>query len=47
LRITVDKWHLVALANQIVIKVRQRATRDQFSRRGTVADPVWSTGGCC
>jgi transposase len=39
--IAVDKWHLVALANQMVTEVRQRATRDLLGRRGTVADPVW------
>src|SRR4051794_37339734 len=40
-RIAVDKWHLVALANQMVTEVRQRVTRDQLGRRGTAADPVW------
>ena len=40
-RIAVDKWHLVALANQMVTQVRQRVTRDQLGRRGTAADPVW------
>jgi transposase len=40
-RIAVDKWHLVALANQMVTEVRQRVTRDQYGRRGTTADPVW------
>ncbi|HKF88471.1 MAG TPA: ISL3 family transposase [Propionibacteriaceae bacterium] len=39
--IAVDGWHLVALANQMVTEVRQRVTRDQLGRRGTVADPVW------
>jgi transposase len=39
--IAVDKWHLVALANQMVTEVRQWVTRDQLGRRGTVADPVW------
>jgi transposase len=39
--IAVDGWHLVALANQMVTDVRQRLTRDQLGRRGTVADPVW------
>ena len=38
----VDKWHLVALANQMVTEVRQRATRDQYGRRGTSRDPVWA-----
>jgi transposase len=40
-RIAVDKWHLVALGNQMVTEVRQRVTRDQYGRRGTVRDPVW------
>jgi transposase len=40
-QIAVDKWHLVALANQMVSEVRQRVTRDLLGRRGTVADPVW------
>ena len=39
--IAVDKWHLVALANQVVTEVRQRVTRDLLGRRGTVADPMW------
>ncbi|HKH54023.1 MAG TPA: ISL3 family transposase, partial [Propionibacteriaceae bacterium] len=39
--IAVDKWHLVASANQIVTEVRQRVTRDLLGRRGTLADPVW------
>ena len=40
-KIAVDKWHLVALANAMVTEVRQRVTRDLLGRRGTVADPVW------
>ena len=40
-RIAVDKWHLVALANQMLTDVRQRVTRDQLGRRGTTRDPVW------
>lgn len=40
-RIAVDKWHLVALANQMVTEIRQRVTRHQLGRRGTTADPVW------
>jgi transposase len=43
----VDGWHLVALANQTVSEVRQRVTREQLGRRGTVADPMWVTAGCC
>ena len=37
--IAVDKWHLVALANQMVTE-RQRVTRDLLGHRGTVADAV-------
>ena len=40
-KIAVDKWHLAAVANQMVTDVRQRVTRDLLGRRGTVADPVW------
>ena len=39
--IAVDKWHLVALANQMVTEVRQQITREQLGRRSTTADPVW------
>jgi len=41
-RIAVDKWHLVALANQMVTEVRQRVTRTRLGRRGTTADRVWN-----
>jgi len=40
-KIAVDVWHLVALANQMVTEVRQRATREQLGRRGTSRDPIW------
>ena len=40
-KIAVDKWHLVALANTMVTEVRQRVTRDLLGRRGTVRDPIW------
>jgi transposase len=40
-KIAVDKWHLVALANQMLTQVRQRVTRDLLGRRGTIADLVW------
>ena len=40
-KIAVDKWHLVALANQMVTEVWQRVTRDLLGRRGTVTDHVW------
>lgn len=41
-RIAVDKWHLVALANQMLTEVRQRVTRTRLGRRGTSADRVWN-----
>jgi transposase len=40
-KIAVDKWHLVALANQVVTEVRQRVTREQLGRRGTTAEKMW------
>jgi transposase len=40
-KIAVDKWHLVALANTMVTEVRQRVTRTLLGRRGTVDDPIW------
>lgn len=40
-KIAVDKWHLVALANQMVTEVRQRVTREQLGRRGTTKEKVW------
>ncbi len=39
--IAVDKWHLVALANQVLTQVRQRVTREQYGRRGTTREPIW------
>ena len=35
-KIAIDKWHLVALANTMVTEVRQRVTRSLLGRRGTV-----------
>jgi len=40
-KVAVDKWHLVALANQMVTDVRQRVTREQLGRRGTTREQVW------
>ena len=40
--IAVDHFHLVALANQAVTRVRQRVTRDQLGHRGRAVDPVWA-----
>lgn len=39
--IAVDKWRLVALANQVLTQVRQRVTREQYGRRGTTREPIW------
>src|SRR5829696_5381615 len=40
--IAVDHFHLVALANQAVTRVRQRVTRDLLGHRGRAVDPVWA-----
>lgn len=40
--VVVDHFHLVALANQAVTRVRQRVTRDQLGRRGRKKDPAWA-----
>lgn len=39
---SVDAFHLVALANDVVTKVRQRIVRDLHGRRGTAGDPAWA-----
>ncbi len=41
-RIVVDHWHLVRLANQMVTDVRQRVQREQHDRRGRKTDPAWA-----
>lgn len=41
-RIVVDHFHLVALANATVTKVRRRVTFDQKGRRGRKIDPEWA-----
>lgn len=40
-QVTVDHFHLVALANAAVTKVRQRVIRERLGRRGRKSDPVW------
>ena len=40
--VSVDAFHLVALANDAVTKVRQRLARDTHGRRGMVTDPAWA-----
>jgi transposase len=40
--VSVDPFHVVKLANDMVTAVRQRLTRDQHGRRGRLADPSWA-----
>nr|WP_229574912.1 ISL3 family transposase [Ornithinimicrobium avium] len=40
--VVADRFHLVALANQTLTEVRQRATRDVRGRRGRKKDPEWA-----
>lgn len=40
--IVVDHFHLVALANQAVTRVRQRVAREQLGRRGRKTDSTWA-----
>lgn len=40
--VSVDAFHLVALANDMVTKVRQRLARQTHGRRGMVIDPAWA-----
>jgi transposase len=35
--VTVDHWHVVARANQMVTEVRRRSARDLHGRRGRAA----------
>jgi transposase len=39
--VSVDAFHLVKLANDMLTRVRQRLTRQVKGRRGRAADPVW------
>jgi len=39
--ISVDAFHLVKLANDMLTAVRQRVIREQKSRRGRLEDPAW------
>lgn len=41
-RIVVDHWHLVRLANAMVTDVRQRVAREQLGRRGRKTDGAWA-----
>lgn len=40
--LVVDHFHLVALANKALTRVRQRVTRDTHGRRGHATDPAWA-----
>lgn len=40
--VSVDPFHLVKLANDVVTQVRQRAVRDRKGRRGRGIDPAWT-----
>ena len=40
--ISVDPFHLVKLANDVVTEVRQRVTRQAKGRRGRSVDPAWT-----
>ena len=40
--ISVDAFHLVKLANDMVTTVRQRLSRQQKNRRGRLVDPSWA-----
>lgn len=39
--ITVDHWHVVARANQMVTEVRRRRAHELHGRRGRATDPAW------
>ncbi len=39
--VSVDAFHLVKLANDMVTAVRQRMTREAKDRRGRLEDPAW------
>lgn len=39
--VSVDAFHLVQLANDMLTKVRQRVTREAKGRRGRLVDPAW------
>jgi transposase len=40
--LSVDPFHLVKLANDVVTEVRQRVIREQKGRRGRGVDPTWT-----
>jgi transposase len=41
-KVSVDRWHLVRLANLTVTKVRQRVAREQLGHRGRKDDLAWA-----
>jgi hypothetical protein len=42
-----DRFHLVALANDMLTQFRQRVLRDSCGRRGRNSDPAWSHAADC
>ena len=40
--VSVDHFHLIQLANQMLTMVRQRVSRDLKGRRGRTIDPSWA-----
>lgn len=40
--VSVDPFHLVKLANDMLTQVRQRVVRDRTGRRGRSTDPAWT-----
>ncbi|RNL48235.1 ISL3 family transposase, partial [Arthrobacter oryzae] len=42
--ITVDHWHVVARANQMVTEVRRRRAHDRHGRPGGDTEPAWDYG---
>jgi transposase len=41
--VSVDPFHLVKLANDMLTRVRQRVVRDRKGRRGRGIDPAWTS----
>jgi transposase len=41
--VSVDPFHLIKLANDMLTRVRQRVVRDRKGRRGRGIDPAWTS----
>jgi len=41
-KIAVDHWHIIKLANQMVTDTRRRVIQEQQGRRGQAIDPMWA-----